>query len=238
MKTYKYYIDLILVAACLTYFSDDVSAQVTSQQKISQAQSMGVASGNTSTSRSVSYVKDGSRVSISENQRGITISVDGKSVHAKNIPELKKNYPSQFRLYEEHLSNPRISTFASAGGSARGVGGGGNFSEESMQSRTISTVDNGKRISIRETKTGITVSVNGKRIKAKNAKDLKKKSPEAFRMYEKYLGGNPLMKMNLQPGKSKAQIMMEQQLQRLLDQNAGNPQMREIIERMLENLPQ
>ena len=57
-------------------------------------------------------------------------------------------------------------------------------------------------------------------------------------MYEKYLGGNPLMKMNLQPGKSKAQIMMEQQLQRLLDQNAGNPQMREIIERMLENLPQ
>ena len=237
MKTSKNYIDLILVAACLTYFSNDVFAQVTSQQKVSQAQWMGGASGNTSTSRSV-YVRDGRRISISENQRGITISVDGRSVHAKNIPELKKNYPSEFRLYEEHLSNPRISTFASAGGSARGVGGGGNFSEESMQFRTISTVDNGKRISIRETKMGITVSINGKRIKAKNAKDLKKKSPEAFEMYDKYLGGNPLMKMNLQPGKSNAQIMMEQQLQRLLDQNAGNPQMREIIERMLENLPQ
>lgn len=238
METCKTYIGVILVAACLTFFSNDVSAQVTSQQKISQARSMGVASGNTSTSRSVSYVRDGRRISIFENQRGITISVDGKSVHAKNIPELKKNHPSQFRLYEEHLSNPRISTFASAGGSARGVGGGDHFSEESMLSRTISTVDNGKRISITETQTGITVSVNGKRITAKNAKDLKKKSPEAFEMYRKYLGGNPLMKMNLQPSKSNAHIMMEQQLQRLLDQNAGNPQMREIIERILENLPQ
>ena len=201
MKTYKYYIGLILVAACLTYFSNDVSAQVTSQQKISQAQSMGVASGNTSTSRSVSYVKDGSRVSISENQRGITISVDGKSVHAKNIPELKKNYPRNF-VCMRSISAIQESVLLPQQAVQPGVGGGGNFSEESMQSRTISTVDNGKRISIRETKTGITVSVNGKRIKAKNAKDLKKKSPAAFKMYDKYLGGNPLMKMNLQPGKS------------------------------------
>ena len=34
----------------------------------------------------------------------------------------------------------------------------------------------------------ITVSVNGKRVKGKNVAELKKKSPEAFRLFEKHMG--------------------------------------------------
>lgn len=271
MKAYSKYIGLIVGIALSMCMSDLAFAQGSPGQNFSRssgsgsgsrssssrssgssganssasARSLGSAGGSGSTSRSVSFVKDGKRVAIKENSRGITVSVDGKSVRAKNMADLKKRYPDAYKFYEGNLNNPKSMTSAggggssrgggSAGGSGNGRGGPGQFSEDSTQSRNVSLTENGKKISITQNKAGITVSVNGKRVRAKNATELKKKSPEAFKMYEKHLGASNGRSHTNPPD---AQTLMQEQLRKMLEQNADNPQVRKLIERMMENSAQ
>ena len=187
-------------------------------------------------SRSVSFMNNGKRVAVRENASGISVSVDGKTVRATNADELKEKHPEEFRLYAQHIGAAQ--TRASAGGFSSGSGGSGGgrigapmqFNNRSLKNRSISVVENGKKISINEDDTGITVAVNGKRVKAKNAEELKKKSPEAFEVYNKLVRGT-----NAQKGHSNATLLLQEELSKLRDENADNPRLRSLIDRMIEN---
>ncbi|MEO1528972.1 MAG: hypothetical protein AAFX06_26420 [Planctomycetota bacterium] len=219
---------------------------------------------NVSGSRRASFMKNGKRVTVSETDSGVMVSVDGKVVRAKDAVELKRKSPQAYRLFQEGLRNTIVSARAGgsvragggagsgasarAGGSARGGGspgagglaGSGNgplgmqnpFHSSSSQNRSVSVIENGKKISITETKKGITVSINGKRVRAKNADQLKAKFPEAFQMYERHMGGADQRMMN----PPDAMSLMRGQLSQLRDQNAENRQLREMLERMMESI--
>ena len=239
--------------------SETDSRSKSNSNSSSRSGASGFAGGNSSTSRSVSFKKNGKRIAITENSRGITISVDGRSVRAKDIPELKQKYPNEYRLYEEYLSNPKIRIYSGGGGSANaggsagargtangrgmssgggmanGSGGPGNFNQDSTMNRNVTTVDNGKKISITQNKAGITVSINGKRVRAKNPAELKKKSSDAYEMYQKHMGKSFMGGANSRTGHPDANTLMQQQLRKMLDDNADNPQVRDMIQRMIEN---
>ena len=89
---------------------------------------MGMATGNqqsngqVSGSRSVSFTKNGKRISIKEDDSGITVTVDGKTVRAKDATELKHYFPEAHRLYEDHIGAARFG--GSAGGSSGSSAGG------------------------------------------------------------------------------------------------------------------
>ena len=190
-------------------------------------------------SRSVSFTKDGKRGSIKENGSGISVSINGESVQAKDVAELKEKYPDAYRLYDEHFDPAkfRSSARASANGST-GSGGGGTGSPEqisksSSKTRSVSAMDNGKKVSITENKKGITVSMNGNRVRAKNVAELKEKSPAAFRMYEKHLGAR-----KGHPKQTDATALLQEELSKFRDENADNPRVRDLIEKMIENVPQ
>lgn len=189
-------------------------------------------------SRSVSYMKNGKKVSITENASGINVSVDGKRFKAKNSAELKKRFPDAYRLYDEAIGATRISAGAFSGGSAHAGGGGGaglpaQFNKDSLQNRSVSVIDNGKKISITQNETGIIVSVNGRQVRARNVAELKRKFPDAFRMYEKHLG-----KMNGRVDQpSDATVLLREELDKLRDENADNPQLRDLIDRMMNSVP-
>ncbi len=210
-------------------------------------------SGSTSGtgSRSVSFTENGKRVSIVENGSGITVTIDGKKVHAKDAAQLKEQYPEAYRLYKDRIGaasfggTARGSAGGSAGGSASGSSGGttrggaprmgdaSHFeSNSSDRSRSVTVMDNGKKVSIHENKAGgITVSVNGKRVRAKNAADLHRRSPEAFRLYEKHLA-KPERRHDTPDAKS----LLRDKLFEMHKENADNPQIRNLIERMLESV--
>ncbi|MFM8783853.1 MAG: M56 family metallopeptidase, partial [Phycisphaerales bacterium] len=91
--------------------------------------------GSSSTSSSISFKKDGKVVSIEENGSGITVTVDGKSVRARNLDELKQQHPDAYRLYVE---KPGYTT-GSAGGSANASGSAGGSASASGSQSSSST---------------------------------------------------------------------------------------------------
>ncbi len=213
--------------------------------------------GSSSTSSSISFKKDGKLVSIEENGSGITVTVDGKSVQARNIDDLKQQHPDAYQLYVE---KPGFAV-GSAGGSASGSGsqsssstkgsrlgsseGGSSASDllreklkelqrerpddprlqgliqrmleeaaaaapgaapdaapapstaesksgrgaksstrgSSSTSSSISFKKDGKSISIQESRSGITVTVDGKSVRARNIDELKQEHPDAYKLY-------------------------------------------------------
>ncbi|MEL7337938.1 MAG: hypothetical protein AAFN70_17210, partial [Planctomycetota bacterium] len=54
-------------------------------------------------------------------------------------------------------------------------------------SRSASFLRNGKRVSVSESASGITVDIGGHRVKAKDAFELKKNFPESYRLYDEGL---------------------------------------------------
>lgn len=86
--------------------------------------------GSSSTSSSISFKRDGKVVSIEENGSGITVIVDGKSVRARNLDELKQQHPDAYRLYVE---KPGYAT-GSAGGSASASGSQSSSSTKGSRS--------------------------------------------------------------------------------------------------------
>ena len=96
------------------------------------------------------------------------------------------------------------------------------------RARSISVIENGNNVSITEDKNGIIVSVNGKRVRAKDVAELKNKFPDTFKLYEKHTraatGHN---------GKSDATTLLREELGKLRDANADNPQLKDLIEEML-----
>ena len=206
-------------------------------QPRSGAQSQQRSSTSVSASRSVSFTKNGRRVSISENASGITVNVNGKRFRAKNPVELKRRYPDAYRLYDEHIgaAQSRGTARGFAKGSAGSAGSVAGLpmqpNASSTENRSVSVIDNGKKISITQNKTGITVSVNGKRVRAKNVAELKKKFPDAFKVYEKHLGGTDGGALQ-----SDATSLLQEELGRLRDENADNPQLRNLIDGMIRNV--
>ena len=205
-------------------------------RSVSNAQSRG--STNVTGSRSVSFTKNGEKVSMTENASGVTVTVNGKTVRARNAAELKRRYPDAFRLYNEHMNAAQVSGRAFAGGSGSsggggGAGGPGNFRSESSQARSVSVMENGKTITISENKAGITVAVNGQRVRAKNAADLRAKYPGAYKLYLKHLGAT-----NGRVDLPDAETLLQQELRKLRDNNANNPQLRALLDNMMRSVGQ
>ena len=97
--------------------------------------------------------------------------------------------------------------------------------------RKVEFNDNGRKVSISENSTGITVSVDGRIVEAANPEELNKKDVQAFQLYEKVFG---LANLN---GVSpiSASELQRKQLEGLRKKHAGNPQIKSLIERMLQD---
>ena len=104
------------------------------------------------------------------------------------------------------------------------------------------TEENGRRISIIEDENGITISSGGRVIRAANAAELKKKNIKAFELYEKHLGAaamegaGGIAAGGDAAGGNAAVELMREQLQKQILENADNPQIRMLLERMLLEL--
>lgn len=115
-------------------------------------------------------------------------------------------------------------------------------SSHGYASRSISLNENGRHISITEDSSGITVTTNetadGRQkkaeVKAANARELKQKNPEAYRLYESHLGqaqGRAGAR-----GNTDARELLRNQLRKEIKDNAENPQMKALLEKMLGKL--
>ena len=262
MKMYSYGVGLLVALVCVTCLTESTIAQGFSRTFQS---SSGRASGNAnggqgdnsygndfpangatfqqqghssvSANRSVSFRKNGKRVSITENSSGITVTIDGQSVRARDVEELKKYFPDAYRLYADNIGAAQASGLArgSAGGSAGSTSGNqpGNrqVRNSSSKNRSISLIDNGRKVSIAENRTGITVSVNGKIIRARNATELKKRNVDAYNLYEEHLA--PPKARQEAPN---ATDLLREELNKMRDENANNPALRGLIEKMLQEV--
>jgi hypothetical protein len=92
-------------------------------------------------------------------------------------------------------------------------------------------IDNGRKVSIAENPTGITVSVNGNIIRAGNANELKKRNLDAFNLYEKHLA--PPKARQEAPN---AKDLLREELNKMRDENANNPALRGLFEKMLQEV--
>ena len=95
--------------------------------------------------------------------------------------------------------------------------------------RYVEFIDGGKRVSITQSSTGITVSVGGRTVEAASPAALKEKDLKAYRLYEKTLGstdGQPAFSASVSE-------MQRDQLKNLLEQNSANPQMKQVLENLL-----
>ncbi|MCA9175862.1 MAG: hypothetical protein KDB14_15360 [Planctomycetales bacterium] len=134
---------------------------------------------------------------IEENPAGITVTVNGRSVRAKDGAELRQRYPDAYRLYERTLGREKLlllgrfaalkNSYSNANRALAGGGMSGPLDFNSRQGRSVSLMENGKKVSITETEAGIAVSVDGKRVRANSLSQLRKGFPEAFRMFEEQL---------------------------------------------------
>lgn len=231
----------------------------------------GFASGGSSgsTNRSVSFNENGKKISITENNSGITITttemVDGKekktAVKAGNAEELEKNHPEAYRLYVQRLGG----TLAMASGVAAASGGrsshasgrqsgrasgrsGGRSGSSGGTNRSVSFSENGKSVTITESSdSGITVTttemIAGKEkktvVKAANPEQLQKRNPEAYRLYKSHMDnaqGAAGVDQGGEAGPGDARGMLREQLREQVKQNAGNPQMKAMLEKMLRDL--
>jgi len=105
----------------------------------------------------------------------------------------------------------------------------------------VSVSENGRWISITEDDSGVTVTtleaVRGKQektvVQAVNAQELEQKDPAAYRLYLQHVGGAADAPGQ---GQNRASEALGAQLRKQLKDNAGNPQMRELMEKMLRKL--
>ena len=244
-----------IVALVFTHgFADSASAQRSSSpRKNSGGESSSFTRGSSSTSSSISFKKDGKLVSIKENGSEITVTVDGKSVRARNVDELKHQHPDAYQLYVE---KPGFA-IGSAGGSARGSGSGsssttkgshpGSLETKSSESkdRSVTVTDNGQTVTIAENASGITVTVGTKSIRARNATELKKKSAKAFKLYEKHLNQSDtrreetdaenLLRGNFE-GRPNASNLLRDKLKEMQNEKSDDPRVQELIQRMMREL--
>ena len=160
-----------------------------SSEKVSEFQRQFV-TGNTSVNRSVSFKKDGKRVSITENANGITVSIDGKSVKARNAAELEKLSPEAYRLYKERIE--ATSAKATIKGSAD--------ASSSATSQSNSQEKSNKGSVSRGGATG---------------------------------GGGASSSGN---GQSDSSKLLKENLNQLRNENANNPQLRNLLDKMLQNV--
>jgi len=218
-------------------------------------------STDASVSRSVSFKKDGKRVSIRETPAGITAKIGGKTIRAKDLEDLKYKSPEAYDLYNDRMG----STFAKASASAKGIAGGGAgggsgvgpgnmvVDTEQDSSRSVTVAENGKKITITENDGVITVRSGRQVVRAKNQAELGKKSPEALRLYKEHFTEgapamqapavqgtarqNPGMPANGGPGfGNNARDMLRDQINQMRDENAGNAQMQGMFDRMMQQI--
>jgi hypothetical protein len=238
----------------------------------SSSGSSGFAGGGSGGSRSTSFNEDGKKISITENNSGITITtietVDGKEkkteVRAANAKELEAKHPEAYRFYARRLggtggASASGGAFASGGGSSHASGrssshasggSGGRSSSSGGKSRSVSFNENGKAVTITEgNDSGITVTISEKIagkdkktvVKAANPQQLQKKNAEAYRLYQSHIDGAQGAAGAGQggaAGSGDAKAMLREQLREQVKQNAGNPQMKEMLEKMLRDLDQ
>ncbi len=254
MKVYLYSVVMTVVLAFTHCFADSASAQgLPRAQNKAGSESNSLSGGSGSSSSSMSFKKDGMRVSIKENRSGITVTVDGESVRARNVDELKQQHPEAYQLYVE---KPGFA-IASGGGSASGSGSGSSSStngsfpgslkttSSKSRNRSVSVIDNGKKINIAENASGIIVEVGEKSIQARNANELKKKSANAFKLYEKHLkkpdaqrqGADPkaLLRGNFE-ARPNASDLLREKLKEMQNEKQVNPRIQDLIQRMLREI--
>jgi hypothetical protein len=135
-----------------------------------------------------------------------------------------------------------------SGGSGRGSSGGGSSGSRAGGggSRSTSFTEGGKKVHITEsTDSGITVTitetVNGKEKKyvvtARNAQELEKQDPEAYRLYNSRMDSVPGgASASGGAGGADARDILREQLRKQIGDNAGNPQMKAMLEQMLREL--
>ena len=254
MKRCMYCVGMIIALIFTHCFADSASAQrVSSPRNNSGSEANSFTRGSSSASSSISFKKDGKLVSIKENGSEITVTVDGKSVRARNVDELKHAHPDAYQLYVE---KPGFA-IASAGGSASGSGSGsssttkgshpGSLETKSSESRdrSVTVTDNGEKVTIAENASGITVTVGKKSIRARNATELKKKSAKAFKLYEKHLNNSDtrragtdaenLLRGNFE-GRPNASNLLAEKLKEMQNENSDDPRVQELIQKMLREL--
>lgn len=108
-----------------------------------------------------------------------------------------------------------------------GIQGGPAFGPTG--NRQVQFIDNGRKVSISEDSTGITVSVDGRVVEAANPAELSKKDAQAFQLYEKVFG---ITDQERAPAISAFELQ-RMQLERLRDTHSKNPQLKSLIESML-----
>lgn len=195
-----------------------------------------------SVSRSVSFTENGRKISVSENEQGISVSVNGRAVRAANSAQLQRKNPEAYRLYEKHLGSEsgrsRASgrAMAGGGGSARAIGSNpnlpGGVEANASLSRSVSVSENGRNVSIAEDNGGITVTIDGRVIRAANETELRRKNAEAHRLYKEHLGA-PDVNERDHPS---ANDLLRNELMNLRDENGDHPQLKGMIERMLREI--
>lgn len=249
--------DSLLCAATLVacgvgpWFSASASAQgVGKPRNNNTGGASSVTRGSVATSSSISFKKDGKLVTITEDGSGITVTVDGDSVRARNVDDLKKQHPDAYQLY---VGKPGIA-IGSAGGSASASGsqsssstkgahpGSSEATSSRSRDRSVTAIDSGKKVTITENASGITVSVGEKTVRARNANELKRKSDRAFRLYEEYLVKPDTQREgpdaeNLLRGNfgdmPNASDVLRQKLEQLKAERPDDPRFQELIQRML-----
>tara|TARA_E500000305_G_scaffold106340_1_gene104828 strand:+ start:63 stop:677 length:615 start_codon:yes stop_codon:yes gene_type:complete len=202
MKIHSGVMGLILAMVCCSYSTESTfgQADITSNQSSSTSNknSSGKVSefqkkfftGNTSVNRSVSFKKDGKRVSITENANGITVSIDGKSVKASNAAELQRKSPEAYILYKERIG--AATAEATIKGSGDASSSAKNQSDSQSNSRQGSFSGGGA--------TG---------------------------------GGGASGSVN---GQSDSIKSLKSNLNQLRNENANNPQLRRLLDNMLQNV--
>ena len=251
MKDYLFCVGMIVALGFTHCFADSASAQGFSKPRNnSGSESNSFTRGSSSASSSISFKKDGKMVSIKENGAGITVTVDGRSVRARNVDDLKQQHPDAYQLYVE---KPGFA-IGSAGGSASASGSGsssstkgshpGSLETKSSKSkdRSVTVTDNGKKVTIAENASGITVTVGEKSIRARNANELKKESAEAFKLYEKHLNKSDtrregtdaenLLRGNFEESPNASDLLREK-LKEMQNEKSDDPRFQALIQKML-----
>lgn len=139
------------------------------------------------------------QILILENPNEIFVYVNGRTARAKDANELMRMYPDAYRLYDRTLGKDkrlflaRYAAWKEGHSDASRLYGakdglpGGQFNTNTSQDLSITVMENGKKVSITGNNTAMTVSVNGKAVRANRVAQVKKKFPDAFRMFEEQL---------------------------------------------------
>ena len=113
--------------------------------------------------------------------------------------------------------------------------------------RTATFTEDGKTVTIAESPSGISVSVTEMvdgvekktLVKAANAEELARMNPELHRLYREQFGAG---RGNAAPfggvGGPNAKQLLHDQLRKQIEDNAGNPQMKMMLEKLLKQIDQ